>query len=109
AMLCHYHQGLESPFRYYYLLSLICCAIRHPPRVTYITWALLSLSYLTLFVLLPADQQNWGPLVLMLVILGWVTWASSALASLLKQAGEQLSDVNEQLEQHRALLEARIA
>ncbi len=29
ALLCYFDTGLESPFRYYYLLSLICCAIRH--------------------------------------------------------------------------------
>jgi two-component system, NtrC family, sensor kinase len=108
AMLCYAHQGLESAFRYYYILSLICCAIRHPPRVTYLTWALHSLSYLTLFGLLPAEQQNVSVLVLTLVILGWVTWASSSLASLLKQVGEQLGDLNDQLEEHRTQLEARI-
>ena len=30
GLLCFYHGGLNSSFRYYYLLSLICCAIRHP-------------------------------------------------------------------------------
>src|SRR5262245_17273609 len=34
ALLCFYHSGLESPFRYYYFLSLICCAIRYRSRVT---------------------------------------------------------------------------
>ena len=29
GLLCYFHGGLESPFRFYYLLSLICC--RHPP------------------------------------------------------------------------------
>src|SRR5262245_18404219 len=29
GLLCHFHTGLNSPFRYYYLLSLICCAIRY--------------------------------------------------------------------------------
>ena len=40
GLLCYYHGGLNSPFRYYYFLSLICCAIRHSPEVTYITCAL---------------------------------------------------------------------
>src|SRR5262245_52427604 len=35
GLLCHYHGGPESPFRYYYILSLICCAVRYPSRVTY--------------------------------------------------------------------------
>src|SRR5690349_2752306 len=26
GLLCYYHGGLESSFRYYFLLSLICCA-----------------------------------------------------------------------------------
>ena len=39
ALLCFNHAGLESAFRYYYFLSLICCAIRHPAQVTYATCA----------------------------------------------------------------------
>jgi two-component system NtrC family sensor kinase len=109
AMLCYYHQGLESAFRYYYILSLICCAIRHTTRVTYLTWALHSLSYVTLFLLLPAEKQLLTPLLLTLVIIGWVTWASSALASLLKRVGDHLSELNRELEDHRTQLEARIA
>jgi signal transduction histidine kinase len=109
AMLCYYHQGLDSPFRYYYILSLICCAIRHTPRVTYITWALHSSSFLILYWLLPEEKQIPAPLILTLVIIGWVTWASTAFASLLKRVGDHLSELNHQLEEHRALLEARIA
>src|SRR5438552_5816251 len=40
GLLCYYHGGLQSSFRYYYLLSLICCAIRHSSRVTLATYAL---------------------------------------------------------------------
>ena len=29
ALLCYHDTGLASPFRWYYLLSLICCAIRY--------------------------------------------------------------------------------
>ncbi|MBI2807089.1 MAG: two-component sensor histidine kinase [Planctomycetes bacterium] len=109
ALLCYYHQGLESPFRYYYILSLICCAIRHPPRVTYLTWALHSLSLLTLFGFLPPDERRPSALILPLVVIGWVTWASLSLATLLKRVGERLSTVNRELKEHRAQLEARIA
>jgi len=109
AMLCYYDQGVESAFRYYYILSLICCAIRHTTRVTYLTWALHSLSYVTLFLLLPAEKQLLTPLLLTLVVIGWVTWASSALASLLKRVGDHLSELNRELEDHRTQLEARIA
>ena len=109
ALLCYYHQGLESAFRYYYILSLICCAIRHSARVTYVTWALHSLSFVTLFLVLPVRDQEWSPLILTLVVIGWVTWASSSLASLLKRVGDHLGELNRELHEHRALLEARIA
>ncbi len=29
ALLCYHDTGLNSPFRWYYLLSLICCSIRY--------------------------------------------------------------------------------
>src|SRR5262249_54387630 len=45
ALLCYFDTGLDSPFRYYYILSLICCAIRHSTRTTYVTWAMHALSY----------------------------------------------------------------
>jgi signal transduction histidine kinase len=109
AMLCYYHQGIESAFRYYYILSLICCAIRHPPAITYLTWALHSLSYLTLFLVLGADPREFWPVVLTLVILGWVTWAALALGSLLKRVGDHLGKLNAELEEHRAQLEGHIA
>jgi signal transduction histidine kinase len=109
ALLCYFHSGLQSPFRYYYLLSLVCCAIRHPTPVTYATWALHSLSYVALFAVLPAEMRDPAPLALTLVILGWVTWASTALALLLKRVGEHLGRLNRELEQHRAQLEERVA
>src|SRR6516165_7374800 len=56
GLLCYYHDGLESAFRYYYFLSLICCAIRHSARVTYATWALHSASYGLLYFSLPVEQ-----------------------------------------------------
>src|SRR6516225_6808675 len=40
GLLCYFDAGLESPFRYYYFLSLVCCAVRHPSVVTYLTFAL---------------------------------------------------------------------
>jgi signal transduction histidine kinase len=109
AMLCYYHQGLESAFRYYYILSLICCAIRYTPGVTYYTWALHCFSFLTLYMVLPRDEQKLWPLLLTLVILGWVTWAVLALSLLLKRVGDHLGMLNEELQEHRAQLEARIA
>ena len=109
GLLCYYQGGLDSPFRYYYFLSLICCAIRHSARVTYATCALHCASYSLLYLALPPDRQ--APLVwlLNLVVLGWVTWASSAMASLLKRVGEHLSQLNAALQENQAQLEARIA
>jgi two-component system NtrC family sensor kinase len=109
ALLCFFHHGLESAFRYYYILSLICCAIRYRARVTYATWALHSASYLLLYLALPADQQVELPLWLTLVVLGWVTWASAAMATLLKQVGNHLGQLNAALEENRTRLEERIA
>src|SRR5258708_6717360 len=49
GLLCYFSGGLDSLFRYYYILSLICCAIRHPSRVTYATCALHGISFSILF------------------------------------------------------------
>src|SRR5436309_1265442 len=48
-------------------------------------------------------------LALTLVLLGWVTWASNALALLLKRVGDYLGRLNAALERNKAELEARIA
>jgi signal transduction histidine kinase len=109
GLLCYYQGGLESAFRYYYLLSLICCAIRYSSRVTYATCALHCVSYTLLYLALPAEQQQVIPLLLTLVVLGWVTWASDAMALLLKRVGDHLGQLNTALQENQALLEARIA
>jgi two-component system NtrC family sensor kinase len=109
GLLCYFDAGLNSPFRYYYFLSLICCAIRHPSHVTYATCALHCLSYGLLYLALPPESRLLTPFMLTLVILGWVTWASNAMALLLKRVGEYLSQLNHALEQNKAELEARIA
>ena len=109
ALLCFWDTGLDSPFRYYYFLSLICCAVRHSSRVTYATCALHGVSYGLLYLALPASGQKAFSLGLTLVMLGWVTWASDALASLLKRVGEHLSRLNGRLQLQQAELEVRIA
>src|SRR5690349_16363717 len=53
GLLCYFHGGLESPFRHYYFLSLIVCAIRHTSPVTYAACALHCLSALALYAALP--------------------------------------------------------
>ena len=40
GLLCYFESGTESPFRFYYLLSLTCCAIRYSPRTTFATCGL---------------------------------------------------------------------
>jgi signal transduction histidine kinase len=109
GLLCYYQGGLESAFRYYYLLSLVCCAIRHSSHVTYVTCALHCASYTALYLALPNSRQEILPFLLTLVVLGWVTWASDAMALLLKRVGEHLSRLNTALRDNQTLLEARIA
>jgi two-component system, NtrC family, sensor kinase len=109
GLLCYYHGGLESSFRYYYLLSLICCAIRHSSRVTFVTYILHCASYTLLYLVLTEEQRRPLNLVLTLVLLGWVTWASDALAHLLKRVGDHLSQLNAALRENQAQLEGRIA
>jgi len=109
GLLCHFDTGLDSAFRYYYLLSLICCAIRYSSAVTYATCALHCLSYGMLYFGLPPSEQHLRSLVLMLVLLGWVTWAANALSQLLKRVGDHLHSLNLALQEQQAMLEDRIA
>ena len=109
GLLCYFDGGLNSPFRYYYFLSLICCAIRHASHVTYATCALHCLSYGLLYLALPPEGKRLASFMLTLVILGWVTWASNAMALLLKSVSEYLSQLNRVLQENKAELESRIA
>jgi signal transduction histidine kinase len=109
GLLCYFSGGLESLFRYYYFLSLICCAIRHSSRITYATCALHSASYSLLYINLPVEQRNLLLVMPTLVVLGWLTWAGSALARLLRHVGDHLGHLNAALEENQAALESRIA
>jgi signal transduction histidine kinase len=108
GLLCYYGGGLDSLFRYYYFLSLICCAIRHSSRVTYATCALHCISYTVLYLALPPGQRSVAVLVPTLVVLGWLTWAGDAMAVLLKRIGDHLGVLNTALRENQALLESRI-
>jgi signal transduction histidine kinase len=101
-LLCYCDSGLDSPFRYYYLLSLLCCAIRHPPEVTYASCGLHCLSWAALFAALPPERRAPVPFALTAVVLVWVTWAGSALALLLKRVGDYLGRLNADLEERVA-------
>jgi two-component system NtrC family sensor kinase len=109
GLLCYWQGGLESSFRYYYFLSLLCCAIRYSSRVTYATCALHCASWTVLFLALPPEQQRPLPFFLTLAVLVWVTWASDAMALLLKRVGDHLGRLNHTLRQQQSELEARIA
>src|SRR5208283_1154875 len=94
ALLCYHDTGLESPFRWYYLLSLICCAIRYQPAVA---WWTLGFHSISLLALAWSFRWEWGsgttwPLTL--VIMAWVTWASVSLSGLWKAAGTKLELLN---------------
>jgi signal transduction histidine kinase len=109
GLLCYFDRGLESSFRYYYFLSLICCALRYSPPFTYLTCALHCVSYTTLALVLPHRAEDSAIFALTLVALVWVTWASTALAVLLKQVGDHLAELNDALRRHQLELEERIA
>jgi signal transduction histidine kinase len=109
AVLCYYHGGLESAFRHYYVLSLICCAIRHSGGVTYTTCALHCASYTLLYQALPPELRDPTALTLTLVVLFWVTWASTSMAMLLKRFGAYVVRLNNALRENQQELEARIA
>ncbi|HCO21985.1 sensor histidine kinase [Gimesia maris] len=108
GLLCHYDAGLNSPFRFYYLLSLIVCSIRHSPQIAYLTLGLHLISYSTL--LFSNRPSDWvSQLLLMIVWMGWVAWASIAFSQLVKRTSMELSLANSQLKQNQELLEDRIA
>jgi signal transduction histidine kinase len=108
GLLCYSDGGLDSPFRFYYLLSLICAAVRYPPAVTAITCGLDGISCTALFLALPADRRSVFGLLLMLILLAWVAWGAAALARLLKRVGKELTDLNARLREEQARLEQRI-
>ncbi len=109
GLLCHFDYGSGSPFRFYYFLSLLVCAIRYNPRITYSTFALHAVSFGTLaFSHHVWNREDLTTLFLTLVLLGWMTWASTALVSLIKSASRRLSQLNEELQQNQSLLEQRI-
>lgn len=99
AMLCRYDSGFDSPFRLYYFLSLIVCAIRYSRTVTYITLLIHSATFsMLLSSYSQVLEENLAALLLMLVFMAWVTWASTELIGLLRDTGRQLTVLNSQLE-----------
>jgi signal transduction histidine kinase len=111
ALLCYQDTGLSSPFRWYYLLSLICCAIRYRPAIAWLTFGIHVLGFLALAMVLGTGtaRVDRSDLPLTVAIMAWSTWATSALATLLKNAGARLEQLNVELEGNRAELERRVA
>src|SRR6516165_10835172 len=72
TLLCYYDTGLSSPFRWYYLLSLICCSIRYRSAVAWWTLGLHSLSLLSLARVLGGPSFWNSTLPLTLTIMVWV-------------------------------------
>ncbi len=110
GLLCHFDAGLLSPFRFYYFLSLLVCAIRYAPLITWVTFGVHSISYMTLALTRQiATRDEISALILMPIFIGWVTWACVSLSGLLKWASVRLRDLNGKLQQNQSLLEHRIA
>ncbi|MBL8815174.1 MAG: two-component sensor histidine kinase [Planctomyces sp.] len=110
GLLCYFDQGVESPFRFYYFLSLLVCAIRHSPALTFSTFGLHSVSYIVLGVFASkGSPEDFVTIVLTLVFLGWAVWAIIALTGLLKAAGQRMFVLNEELKQNQKTLEQRIS
>jgi two-component system NtrC family sensor kinase len=108
ALLCYHDTGLDSPFRWYYLLSLICGSIRNRAGVAWWTLAFHALSLLGLAWVLGTSARSGSSLLLTLTIMTWVTWASSSLAGSLRAAGEEFAELNAELARTREDLERRV-
>ena len=109
GLLCHFDAQADSPFRYYFFLSVICCGIRHSPGVTYATCLLDLLSVLALYCAAPSPGRSAFSLLALVVVLAWVAWAASSMSRLLKHFGEHLGRLNEALRENQGQLERRIA
>jgi signal transduction histidine kinase len=108
ALLCYHDTGLNSPFRWYYLLSIICCSIRYRSAVAWLTVALHGFSLFCLARVLGSPSIWASSLPLTMTILIWVTWASSSLAGSLREAGKELEHLNDELATARTNLERRV-
>ena len=110
GLLCHFDEGPLSAFRVYYFLSLLVCAIRYAPLVTWMTFGFHTISYATLALTRQINTRDEiSALILTPIFIGWVTWACVSLSGLLKWASVRLRDLNGKLRQNQELLEHRIS
>ena len=107
GLLCTFSTGCDSPFRFYYLLSLICCAMRYSPGITLATFALDFVSY-TIVTLVEIGTLS-ATYFLTLLVLAWVAWAAVTMARLLRRTSDELRHLNDALQENQTLLETRIA
>lgn len=109
SLLCLFDQGVLSAFRFYYFLSLLVCAIRYSPAIAWSTFAMHGLSFLTLSLgRSMSGRDEVASLILTPIFMGWVTWAGTSLAGLMKWAGWRLKQLNMALKENQSLLETRI-
>ena len=109
GLLCFCDTGLDSPFRFYYFLSLLVCAMRHEAVITFATFGLHAVSYVLLAAAVKVtDREDWVLLVMMTVFMAWVTWAVTSLTGLIKSTAKRTIDLNRQLKENQQLLEKRI-
>ena len=109
GLLCFFDQGISSPFRFYYFLSLVCSAIRYPRWITYTTCLFHCASYGALLLWPEWRQGDPSTTFLTLIVMGWATWASTSLAALLRRAEENLHELNTALQENQGQLEQRIS
>lgn len=106
GLLCHFDKGPESIFRNYYLLSLLCCSLRHS---IFTSTVCCFFHWVSFSILLIFHPNQFGLVSLLTpVILGWMTWASQSLVGILRQAREGLVLLNEALRASQTELEIRI-
>lgn len=108
GLLCYFDEGLNSPFRFYYFLSLVVCAIRHPPQIAWATLFLHAISYGELTFSHASSPEHLATLFVMMISMVWVTWGGTSLAGLLQSAGQRLTELNAELRENQAQLEQRI-
>ncbi len=109
ALLCNYEEGISSTFRYYYFLSILCCALRYSPQITATCFAFHCISYGVLFFIQDNNNQSKNLILLNLIIMGWIAWASTALTSLLKKTSFSLVTLNNELQKNQLELGVRIS
>lgn len=109
GLLCYFDGGVLSAFRFYYFLSLLVCAIRYAPAITWATLGLHVVSYATISGgLATRNRDELAALILTPIFMGWVTWAGTSLIGLLKWASARLGQLNGELQENQGLLEHRI-